>query len=87
MNFRRESTSPRKLINIKGKAIVFTGRILNMSRKEAHTWVIAAKGASYGIHVTASTDYVICGECSRLTYKQRRARDLGVPIIKLKDIA
>ena len=67
---------------LKGKTIIITGTLENLSRDEAKAMVQKA-GGKVGSQVSSKTDFLLVGKSPGS--KKKKALELGVPILELPD--
>jgi DNA ligase (NAD+) len=75
------SPSLQTLSQYIGKTFVFTGRLKSINRKEATQLVHTCLHGQAKSSLTATTNYLVVGTVRGETDKQRKAQELGVPIL------
>lgn len=76
----RETDSP-----IAGKVFVITGSVNNFANREELKAYIESLGGKASGSVSSKTDYLINNDVNSLSSKNKKARELGIPIISEQD--
>lgn len=76
----RETDSP-----ISGKVFVITGSVNNFANRDELKAYIESLGGKASGSVSSKTDYLINNDVNSLSSKNKKARDLGIPIISEQD--
>jgi DNA ligase (NAD+) len=75
---KEESTLPQDLV---GKTFVITGRLVNYPNRDALKKEIEDRGGKVAGSVSAKTSYLINNDITSTSGKNKKAKDLGIPII------
>jgi len=84
VEFEKEETESADLI-FAGKTFVITGSLVNFDNREALVSLIEKKGGKTGASVSAKTSYLINNDVLSNSSKNKKAKDLGIPIISEED--
>ena len=71
--------------NLNGKSFCITGKLEHYVNREELVGVIETNGGRYVTGVTSKTDYLINNDVTSTTGKNKKAQDLGKPIISEQD--
>ena len=75
---KEESTLPQDLV---GKTFVITGSLVNYPNRDALKKEIEDRGGKVAGSVSAKTSYLINNDITSTSGKNKKAKDLGIPII------
>ena len=64
-----------------GKTFVITGSVIHFANRDAVKEVIESKGGKVTGSVTAKTHYLINNDVNSTSSKNRKAKEIGIPII------
>ena len=78
---RFESTQPQPEQPLKGITFVITGTLENYANREALKAEIESKGGKVSGSVSSKTGYLINNDAASASSKNRKARELGIPVI------
>jgi DNA ligase (NAD+) len=81
-----ELTIPEEVVNtdaqiFDGKVFVITGSVEHFANRNEVKDVIEAKGGKVTGSVTSKTDYLINNDVNSTSSKNKKAKELGIPII------
>ncbi|MBQ6360645.1 MAG: NAD-dependent DNA ligase LigA [Lachnospiraceae bacterium] len=76
-----EDTSASEKAGISGKTFVITGTLEKFENRKAAAEMIEAAGGKVTGSVTSKTDYLINNDIQSHSSKNRKAKELGIPII------
>ena len=71
--------------NLNGKSFCITGKLEHYVNREELVSVIETNGGRYVTGVTSKTDYLINNDVTSTTGKNKKAKDLNIPIISEQD--
>lgn len=71
--------------SIFGKTFVITGSVNHYKNRDELKADIESRGAKVNVSVTSKTDYLINNDVNSTSGKNKKAKDLGVPIISEED--
>ena len=69
------------LENLKGKVFVVTGSLVHFSNRAELKELIESRGGKVTGSVTGKTDYLINNDTASASSKNKKARELGIPVI------
>ena len=75
---KEESTLPQDLV---GKTFVITGSLVNYPNRDALKKEIEDRGGKVAGSVSAKTSYLINNDITSTSGKNKKAKDLGIPMI------
>lgn len=67
------------------KAFVITGKLEHFPNRDALVDIITSHGGRYVTSVTSKTDYLINNDVTSTTGKNKKAKDLNIPIVSEQD--
>ncbi len=68
-----------------GKAFVITGSVEHFKNRKEIQEIIESKGGKVTGSVTAKTNYLINNDTTSISSKNKKAKELGIPIISNKN--
>ncbi|MCR5160189.1 MAG: NAD-dependent DNA ligase LigA [Lachnospiraceae bacterium] len=71
---------------LKGKVFVITGAVYHFANRNEAKAAIEAKGGKVTGSVSAKTDYLVNNDVNSSSSKNRKARELGVPVISEEEL-
>ena len=71
--------------SIFGKTFVITGSLINFGNRTELQNLIESKGGKVSVSVSAKTSYLINNDVTSTSGKNKKAKDLGIPIISEED--
>ena len=71
---------------LEGKTFVITGKLINYSNRQALVDVIEAAGGKVQSSVSAKTQYLVNNDINSTSAKNKKAKELGIPIITEEDL-
>lgn len=83
-----KETNQNKLADnngLNGKAFCITGKLEHHANRDTLVEVIENNGGRYVTSVTSKTDYLINNDVTSMTGKNKKAKDLNIPIISEQD--
>lgn len=83
MNFIVEKTS--STANLHGKSFCITGSLTHYANRDALVKAIEDNGGKYVSGVSKKTDYLINNDTTSTSGKNKKAMDLGIPILREED--
>lgn len=83
MNFIVEKTS--STTNLNGKSFCITGSLIHYANRDALVKAIEDNGGKYVSGVSKKIDYLINNDTTSTSGKNKKAMDLGIPIISEED--
>lgn len=91
INYKKEKTEKKdvslKDLSVRGKRVVITGTIPGMTRIDATSRLMRNFGATVSPNVTKRTQVLIVASTRGSTTKITRAKEYGVPILKIKSFS
>jgi DNA ligase (NAD+) len=71
---------------LEGKTFVITGKLINYSNRQALVNIIEAAGGKVQSSVSAKTQYLVNNDINSTSAKNKKAKELGIPIITEEDL-
>jgi len=88
LSFKDEESVMNKPTNnglLSGKSFVITGKLQKFKNRDALVEVIESFGGHVGSSVSKNTDYLINNDTESTSGKNKKAKELGIPIISEKE--
>lgn len=82
MKRQTESSAPQSL---SGKTFVITGKVTHFANRDELKEFIRSQGGRAAGSVSSKTDYLINNDVSSTSSKNKKARELGIPILSEED--
>ena len=81
----RKTENPDKPQTLSGKTFVITGKVNHFANRDALKAYIQSLGGKAAGSVSAKTDYLINNDVTSGSSKNKKARELGIPILSEED--
>ena len=86
LDFETENQSSNVSNILEGKIFVVTGKVLNFSNRDEIHKFIEDNGGKVSGSVTSKTSYLVNNDIESTSGKNKKAKELGIPIISEQDI-
>ena len=85
LTIEKEQAEPEEEQIFKGKTFVITGSLSHFSNRKELQELIESKGGKAAGSVSAKTSYLINNDVTSSSSKNKKARELGIPILSEED--